>query len=109
MEVKMTTMIDYQYLLGGVIASLLGFVIFYNSRKQTEKNGASMAKTVKTSVDVSYRPSETTGSTDVVIVGAGVAGSALAYALGKVIPSQPGSLILFSSLSLSIQYTHNLR
>ncbi|KAL6954634.1 Squalene epoxidase 1 [Sarracenia purpurea var. burkii] len=86
MEVKMMTSIDHQYLLGGVIAFLLGFVIFYNSRKKTETNGASMAiqtqETVKTSANGFYRP-ESTGNTDVIVVGAGVAGSALAYTLGK--------------------------
>ena len=39
---------------------------------------------VKTSGNGTCQP-ETAGSTDVVIVGAGVAGAALAYTLGKVI------------------------
>ncbi|CAL5434214.1 unnamed protein product [Camellia sinensis] len=89
MEVKMLMMMDCQYLLGGVIASLLGFVLLYNSRMKTMKKKnrtSSMAiqshESVKTSVNGSHR-AEIDGISDVIIVGAGVAGSALAYTLGK--------------------------
>lgn len=84
-----------QYIIGGFIASLLllywgilGFVFSNNLRRNiTKKNKSS--KVVRkeecyTSTNGRCRP-EVDGSTDIIIVGAGVAGAALAYTLGKVI------------------------
>ncbi|KAG5548301.1 hypothetical protein RHGRI_013861 [Rhododendron griersonianum] len=91
--------IDHQYILGGVIASVLGFILLYNSllfflyanssRKSTataENRGSkevqSQGVSVTTPANGGFR-SETDGSTDVIIVGAGVAGAALACTLAK--------------------------
>jgi squalene monooxygenase len=68
---------------------LFGFVVLYSSRgreniKASEKNRSK--KTLKSSGNGVSR-SNFAGNTDVIIVGAGVAGSALAYALAKVINS----------------------
>ncbi|KAG4205884.1 hypothetical protein ERO13_A04G128500v2 [Gossypium hirsutum] len=73
--------------IGGVIASLLGFVFLYcNSlirfRGQRKLNrAASMEFPKKNSVNKTG--SEGVGTADIIIVGAGVAGAALAYSLGK--------------------------
>ena len=77
----------YQYIVGGVLASLLGFVLLYGFKgKKTTRASMEITRNgcVKTSGNGTCQP-ETAGSTDVVIVGAGVAGAALAYTLGKVI------------------------
>ncbi|PSS26160.1 Squalene monooxygenase [Actinidia chinensis var. chinensis] len=85
METMMAT--DHQYLLGGVIASLLGFVLLYGSRLRREKSRASTAfrrsESFKTTANGARRQQASDGGADVVIVGAGVAGAALAYTLGK--------------------------
>jgi hypothetical protein len=77
----------FQYLVGGVAASLLGFVLLYSFRgKKTTR--ASMEMTRNGSVkklENGLCRSGIAGSTDVIIVGAGVAGAALAYSLGKVV------------------------
>ncbi|TYJ40789.1 hypothetical protein E1A91_A04G164800v1 [Gossypium mustelinum] len=73
--------------IGGVIASLLGSVFLYcNSlirfRGQRKLNrAASMEFPKKNSVNKTG--SEGVGTADIIIVGAGVAGAALAYSLGK--------------------------
>ncbi|CAL9186173.1 squalene monooxygenase SE1-like [Musa acuminata AAA Group] len=67
-----------QYLLGAVVASILGFLLLHvgfhgwkgRARRTAGKCGSGPAV-----------PGD--GGTEVIIVGAGVAGSALAYALGK--------------------------
>ncbi|KAF3970269.1 hypothetical protein ACB098_07G079700 [Castanea mollissima] len=78
----------YEYILGGVVlATMLGFVLLY---------GVKAKKTTRASMEITRNgfvkmldngtcqsASEITRSTDVVIVGAGVAGAALAYTLGK--------------------------
>ncbi|KAB2036092.1 hypothetical protein ES319_D04G199200v1 [Gossypium barbadense] len=75
-------------LLGGVIASLLGFVFLYCNflirfRGLRKLNrAASMEFPKKNSVNKTGK-SEGVGTTDIIIVGAGVAGAALAYSLGK--------------------------
>ena len=100
---------DHQYLLGGVIASLLGFVLLYGSRLRREKSRASTvfrrSESFKTTANGSFGPTASSGGADVVIVGAGVAGAALAYTLGKVIVSLIFSLYLLTSLSL-YAYVH---
>ncbi|CAI9764449.1 unnamed protein product [Fraxinus pennsylvanica] len=79
-------MID-QYILGGFVASLFGFVLLYNLRRKITKNNGSKIlrkdQCIKTSDGGILRPVVDAGRTDVIIVGAGVAGAALAYALGK--------------------------
>ncbi|KAK6254052.1 hypothetical protein QUC31_015772 [Theobroma cacao] len=74
----------YQYIVGGVIASLLGFVFLYNSlvRGLKKTRTSSMEFPVENRVKKTGN-GEVAGATDVIIVGAGVAGAALAYTLGK--------------------------
>lgn len=73
------------------MASLFGLVVLYNSRKKRTNRGALMGRMrdecPKTSGNGGCSQ-EITECSDVIIVGAGVAGSALAYALGKVTLSQ---------------------
>ncbi|CBI25077.3 hypothetical protein VitviT2T_003805 [Vitis vinifera] len=76
----------YSYVVGGIMASLFGLVVLYNSRKKRTNRGALMGRMrdecPKTSGNGGCSQ-EITECSDVIIVGAGVAGSALAYALGK--------------------------
>lgn len=84
-------------LLGGVIASLFGFAFFYLllSNKSNKKNSSDNDRTLisqarsdddslKLSENGECQP-EVSGKTDVIIIGAGVAGSALACTLAKVL------------------------
>ncbi|TYI88317.1 hypothetical protein E1A91_D04G199900v1 [Gossypium mustelinum] len=79
-----------QYIVGvgAVIASLLGFLFLYcNSLERFRglrklKRAASMEFPKGNSVNKTGN-SEGVGTTDIIIVGAGVAGAALAYSLGK--------------------------
>ncbi|KAG8500225.1 hypothetical protein CXB51_004343 [Gossypium anomalum] len=79
---------QYMVGVGGVIASLLGFVFLYcNSlirfRGLRKLNrAASMEFPKKNSVNKTGK-SEGVATADIIIVGAGVAGAALAYSLGK--------------------------
>jgi squalene monooxygenase len=80
---------DYQYILGGIIllASSLAFVFILYSFGEKKKNkvveeGSSYAKISSENGICSQEVEE--GETDIIIVGAGVAGAALAYTLGKV-------------------------
>ncbi|KAE8654386.1 Squalene monooxygenase [Hibiscus syriacus] len=68
------------YVVGvaGAIASLLGFFFLYNKLKRTTSMEFPNENYVKKT-----RNCEDSESTDVIIVGAGVAGAALAYSLGK--------------------------
>ena len=79
---------EYQYLLGVVIASVLGWglLLFFHA-KGRRKGRVSMNipsnRTLKSSENgLSWACNPEI--TDIIIVGAGVAGSALAYTLGKV-------------------------
>ncbi|KAJ6744363.1 SQUALENE MONOOXYGENASE [Salix purpurea] len=76
---------DSKHIFGGVIAAFLfGFVVLYSSRRQKIKASEKTRtkKNLKSSGNGVCR-SNFAGNTDVIIVGAGVAGSALAYALAK--------------------------
>ncbi|ONH92128.1 hypothetical protein PRUPE_8G156800 [Prunus persica] len=81
----------YQYVLGGVLVSLLGSVFFMiiNSTLSGKKKAEDVSEDVNGNGFVRTQPAnggclpEIEKSTDVVIVGAGVAGAALAYTLGK--------------------------
>ncbi|XWS41349.1 hypothetical protein CRYUN_Cryun17cG0073700 [Craigia yunnanensis] len=75
-----------QYLVGGILASVLGLVLLY--KKIRKQAGFSSKKIQKEKCLMSSdsglpRDSEIDESADIIIVGAGVAGSALAYTLGK--------------------------
>lgn len=77
----------YQFILGGAVAFVVGFVLLLSSRDKKDTR-ASIGSQTENGLKVSQNGkchSEMAGSTDIIIVGAGVAGSALAYALGKVI------------------------
>ncbi|EOX92516.1 Squalene epoxidase - like 1 [Theobroma cacao] len=73
-----------QYLVGGLLASVLGLVLMYKkihnsfSSKNVQKENCLMSFDKGITHD-----SEIGESADIIIVGAGVAGSALAYTLGK--------------------------
>ncbi|XP_073119241.1 squalene monooxygenase SE1-like [Henckelia pumila] len=79
-------MID-QYILGGFVASLFGLVLFYNLRREIKKTrGSKIVRKVgsfrnSAVADVSRSP--VGGDTDIIIVGAGVAGAALACTFAK--------------------------
>lgn len=77
---------EYQYVVGGIIASLLGFLLLYRSRgmKKSKESRENMRDEVVKSSEQVVCWSENSISSDVIIVGAGVAGSALAYTPGKV-------------------------
>lgn len=97
-------MVD-QYFIGGIIAFLLGFALLHNSKRKRDNCRASMEITVNESVSGSEsRRPEVEESTDVIIVGAGVAGAALAYTLAKVI------LSLYNTISIYIyKFILNIR
>lgn len=72
-----------QFIFGCFVASLFGFALFYNLRRKIRRDGGSgKDECIKTSAAVSRQ--ESGGDPDIIIVGAGVAGAALAYTLGKV-------------------------
>ncbi|GMI87947.1 DROUGHT HYPERSENSITIVE 2, SQUALENE EPOXIDASE 1 [Hibiscus trionum] len=81
----------YKFLYQGVIASLMGLVFLYNTLltrlfKKTKTSSSSCSSMAFPGGNCSQktRNGEVDGSTtDIIIVGAGVAGSALAYTLGK--------------------------
>lgn len=89
MVVKMAVIID-QYILGAFLVSLSGFILLYSQLRRKSKKSKLSSKFepknddyIRTSADVSLR-GDSEHRTDIVIVGAGVAGSALAYTLAKV-------------------------
>ncbi|KAL5855220.1 hypothetical protein ACOSQ3_005052 [Xanthoceras sorbifolium] len=75
----------YQYIIG-VVASLLGIALLYSSRGKKKSIEGSMEiqrnECFQSSDNVAC-PSDFGGNEDIIIVGAGVAGSALAYTLAK--------------------------
>ncbi|KAE9597112.1 hypothetical protein Lal_00007818 [Lupinus albus] len=79
---------DYHYILGGVLVSSLTVVyVIYNFAKNKGASSRSIHllesnEFGKTSENVTCNE-EIDGITDIIIVGAGVAGAALAYTLGK--------------------------
>lgn len=83
---------DYQFILGGIyLATLLGFVLLFSSwgTKEDKRDGLSMDEIdrdsgVKSSENNGECQTDVIGDTDVIIVGAGVAGAALAHTLGQV-------------------------
>ncbi|KAK8564396.1 hypothetical protein V6N12_036521 [Hibiscus sabdariffa] len=72
------------YIVGvaGVLASLLGFVFLYYKYSLVRFRARSKLKR-PASMEATRENCEAVGTTDVIIVGAGVAGAALAYSLGK--------------------------
>ncbi|KAI3990862.1 hypothetical protein MKX01_026046 [Papaver californicum] len=69
-----------QYILGGILASLLGFLFLLKLNGKKNKNNEIRDECVKSSIKGDLRSND---DTDIIIVGAGVAGAALAYTLGK--------------------------
>jgi len=93
---------DFEYILGGITAStmLLLFVLFSSASKKeakalahAENNGGTMITTTSENGNQRQQISPTL---DIIIVGAGVAGAALACTLGKV--EQSGNLFFSSVL-----------
>ncbi|KAM5569778.1 squalene monooxygenase SE1-like [Rosa sericea] len=83
-------MVSYEYVLAGVLVSLLGSVFFMiitatlNGKKQFKASSGVQSKGfVRMPPNGEFQPEMEEKSTDVVIVGAGVAGAALAYTLAK--------------------------
>ncbi|KAL6560742.1 Squalene epoxidase 1 [Orobanche gracilis] len=79
-------MID-EYIFGGFVASLFGFVLLYNFRRKMRKPKGSKALcedecTNRSTTGGRFRE-EAGSDADIIIVGAGVAGAALAYTFGK--------------------------
>ncbi|KAL3651672.1 Squalene epoxidase 1 [Castilleja foliolosa] len=79
-------MID-QYSFGCFVASLFGFVLLYNLRRKVRRTKGSKAVRgneciTRSAVGGGFRE-DSGGDADIIIVGAGVAGAALAYTLGK--------------------------
>lgn len=76
-----------RYIFGGVVASLFGFLLLRRSRDKKRNKpvaaGASAA-ILKTACGGEDERRFGDEGVDVIVVGAGVAGSALAYTLGKV-------------------------
>nr|ACJ05633.1 squalene epoxidase 1 [Nigella sativa] len=75
-----------EYVYGVVIASLLGFIFlhFVNKNKQQQQQRKKMVENNGECITSSINGQKhEEGTTDVIIVGAGVAGAALAYTLGK--------------------------
>ncbi|XP_058006662.1 squalene monooxygenase SE1-like [Hevea brasiliensis] len=71
--------------MGGIMAFLLGFLLFYRSavkRKTTISREVARAEALL-SPEKGVKQAEKAKNPDIIIVGAGVAGSALAYTLGK--------------------------
>lgn len=102
-------MTSYQFTLGGAIVSFLGFAMFYllcrNKKSDNSTNLVQIKRNecVKTAHDGECQP-EIVGNPDIIIVGAGVAGSALAYTLGKVIFL---SQLIFDSCKLVAFFLRN--
>ncbi|PIN00104.1 Squalene monooxygenase [Handroanthus impetiginosus] len=73
-------------LLGSVFAAIFGFLVLfsYGLSRKNEKSQNSVASTTTTTTAIDGREcASRDGGDDVIIVGAGVAGAALAYTLGK--------------------------
>ncbi|KAK9270455.1 hypothetical protein L1049_026035 [Liquidambar formosana] len=81
-------MVD-QYILGGVLASVMGFVLFYNlflkknRSASTEIRDECVKSTATGNGECRSKDGDVDVDVDVIIVGAGVAGAALAHTLGK--------------------------
>ncbi|KAL6317249.1 hypothetical protein AAG906_030002 [Vitis piasezkii] len=79
-------MVD-QGILGWIFASLLGFVVFRSVLLKNKKNGGASVEIrdecVKSTANGECRSKTACEEADVIIVGAGVAGAALANTLGK--------------------------
>ncbi|XP_008798906.2 squalene monooxygenase SE1-like [Phoenix dactylifera] len=73
-----------EYLFGGVISSLLGLLLLLRLRRAKEKNKRTrIAGALAKAVEESRPQAVGDGGTDVIVVGAGVAGSSIAHTLGK--------------------------
>ncbi|PIA25041.1 hypothetical protein AQUCO_13300029v1 [Aquilegia coerulea] len=74
-----------EYMLGGIIASLLGFLFLYSSSSYLfgKKKKKNVKQEDNECVTSSTKCNLNSNTPDVIIVGAGVAGAALAYTLGK--------------------------
>lgn len=74
-----------QTLLASILALLFGFAVLYRlvSKKNGETESESLAVTTSTTI-ISRSKNGADVDADIIIVGAGVAGAALAHTLGKV-------------------------
>ena len=77
-------------MLGWILFSVLSLVALYNlafadKKRSVSSAAVSQCMTSKSTVNAECRSTDGNGGVDVIIVGAGVAGAALAHTLGKVI------------------------
>lgn len=73
-----------EFILGFFIASLFGFIVLYRLlAKRPQRASTEAQRNASVQSSEKYASLED-GESDVVVVGAGVAGSALAYSLAKV-------------------------
>lgn len=83
-------MVFDQYIMVAFFASLTGFLLLFFLRRNDTKNTKKNAGTYKIQNDIVHSPvgngdHSSPHGTDVIIVGAGVAGAALAHTFGNVI------------------------
>ncbi|KDP37618.1 hypothetical protein JCGZ_06961 [Jatropha curcas] len=75
---------DYKLVMGGIIASIWALILVYRLRGKDNRVPVKSFKDEKLKRGrKEICPTEMAATPDIIIVGAGVAGSALAYALGK--------------------------
>lgn len=86
---------DYHYILGGTLAFVVWLVLLYGSRRRNQREKFWLKNSLQ---HEKCESDMTSGITDIIVVGAGVAGSSLAYALGKV--------KIFSFPIISCQFDH---
>lgn len=89
--------IGYECILGGLTASILVLVFVLHSSTSEKKTKASIHEESDSGVirtlDNGKKHQEISDTTDIIIVGAGVAGAALAYTLGKVVKKKKKPLM----------------
>lgn len=74
----------YLNIVCAVIASLLGFVFLCSLRRQKKARAHQNGNCLKSCENGTCDDAKMVESADIIVVGAGVVGSALAYTLGKV-------------------------
>ncbi|KAJ3689984.1 hypothetical protein LUZ61_019148 [Rhynchospora tenuis] len=76
-------MMESHYLFGVLVVSFLAVTLFFRSREKKRIRASKVASNSVTSAALANPPDGSSEGADIIIVGAGVAGSALAYSLAK--------------------------